>query len=304
MIFGQTEDIVEVVSDLIKDSSVNKCKHLNIGKVIFKPAPIYPADAKSERVGGKVEIQIKLDENGDVVEIKRIEGPEILRQAATEAALKTKFSQTICDGQIAQIDALMIYDFIPYVITDDYFSPEKIEDFTDVTTDSTYYESILNITENYNLAFGYKDKKFHSNAPLTKGDFAHFLRLTLDLLLKRAAIANKNPGRTKLFYAYNPQNIRSADEIKDFNKNLPYATSVSSLILKYDIGLVGQDKKFYGKYSMTYYDVIKNWAAIFGKDAVPVNFKQFATNGQILTRGEFALFLQESLYVLTYRILP
>jgi hypothetical protein len=45
------------------------------------------------------------------------------------------------------------------------------------------------------------------------------------------------------------------------------------------------------------------WAEIFGAEAVPINFE--LTNGdKIIMRGEFALFLQESVGVLTYKVLP
>lgn len=303
-LFAQKEDEVEVSPTLNQKTIFKKCKNIDLGKVVFYHVPDYPPEARSAKIGGSVEVEIKIDEKGFVIGIINIKGHTLLQEAAKIAATKAKFTPTICDGQAAQVHALMIYNFIPYVITENYFTPTKIEDFLDITSDSVYYESILNLTENYKLAFAYGDRKFHSDAPLAKGDFAHFLRLTLDFLNKRAEIANKNPQTLELFSPYNPNNIKSANDIKDLNDKLPYSDSVNLLLSKYKICLADENKKFNGKFPLTNNEVINYWENIFGKEAVPVNFKKINDSDKILTRGEFSLFLQESLYVLTYKVLP
>lgn len=302
--WAQKGDKVEVSPNLSKNTVVKKCKELDIGEVVTFVKPLYPEEARASRIGGTVEVRIKIDEKGDVVEILETKGHPRLKKAAVDAAKQAKFTPTICDGQLAQVNGLMIYNFIPVVVNDLYFTPKSVDEFIDISSDSAYYESIVGITENYGLAFGYSDKKFHENAPLTKGDFAHFLRLTLDYMENQASIAKKIPRDIGLFYSFNPERIKTAKSIRDFDEKHPYAKSVEFLVSKYDIGLVNKDRKFNGKFPMTQNEVIENWSKIFGKETVPVHFKKISAGDRIFTRGEFSLFLQESLYVLTYKVLP
>ncbi|NNE99783.1 MAG: hypothetical protein HKN25_12250, partial [Pyrinomonadaceae bacterium] len=229
---------------------------------------------------------------------------ERLLEPASTAAKNIKFTRTVCDGKPIAVSGLVIYHFKPIVFTDGYYSPKRIEGFRDILPDSNYFEPILNLTENYKLAFGFVDRKFHPGAPLSKGEFAHFLRKTLDLLENRAKLAKKDPNEIGLFFPYNPYQIEAIDEISDINYERPYAESVSFLFSKYDILLTDNDRKFLGKTPLTQNEVIDYWSKIFGIDAVPVNFERIKGGDRIITRGEFALFLQESLYVLTYKVLP
>jgi hypothetical protein len=67
---------------------------------------------------------------------------------------------------------------------------------------------------------------------------------------------------------------------------------------------VNREKQFEGNLPLSNNEVIRYWEKIFGIDAVPVNFHLIKDGDRIMSRGEFALFLQESLNVLTYKVLP
>ncbi len=304
VIYAQKDDEVSVSPKLTRESVTKKCKNLELGEVVFYFRPKYPAEARSARIGGTVEVEVNVDERGTVNGIINVKGHELLQKTAREAAAKARFTPTLCDGQPARINAFIVYNFLPYIITDNYFTPKKIEDYSDISNESVFYEPIFSLTENYKLTFGYGDKNFHSNAPLTKGDFAHFLRLTLDFLNQRAVIANKNPGEIELYSPYNPHTTRSMNDIKDFDQKYPYSESVKLLLTRYGISLVDENKNLNGKLPSTQNEVIELWKQIFGQDAVPVNFQKIKVGDKILTRGEFSLFLYESLYVLTYKVLP
>lgn len=303
-IFAQKNSEVEVARTLNSETVLKKCTKLEMGKIILDEKPVYPAEAKNSRIGGRVKVQVVVGENGDVLKILNIQGNRLLRKAAEQAAQKAKFSPTLCDGQNARINVFLVYNFIPYFFNDIYFKPTRIEEFTDISENSDYYESILNLTENYRIAFGYGDKKFHADAPLIKGDFAHFLLLTLDLLEEKAVFSGKISGEIGLYRKYNPNKLKPADEIKDLTDKNPYKESVNFLLTKYDIAFTDKQKNFDGDSALTIKQVIFYWSEIFGKDVVPINFKQVSTPDKMLTRGEFSLFLQESLYVLTYKVLP
>jgi len=303
IVSAQKKDRVEIFTRLV-ESSVKNCKNLQLGQISFYLEPDYPNEAKTARIGGAVEVTIKFDEKGKFLEIEKVTGSRFLQGAASEAALKVRFSPTTCNGIPIPISGVVTYNFIPLVVAEGYFMPSKIEDFTDVKSDSQTYEAIVNLTENYKIAFGYGDRKFYTDAPLTHGDFAQFLRLTLDLLSERAKNANKIPRQIGLFYPNNPNKLVSLNKIKDLDKKSPFLDSLKVLLLKYDISLAGEKNEFNGKLPLTQNQLIDLWANIFGADAVPINFQRTNGGDKIITRGEFALFLQESLGVLTYKVLP
>ncbi len=60
-------------------------------KLIEKVEPVYPQEAKDKGVEGDVIIEVMVNENGEVFEVEVKDGPEILYQAAIEAAKKYRF---------------------------------------------------------------------------------------------------------------------------------------------------------------------------------------------------------------------
>lgn len=301
---AQKKDRVEIIPRINVEAAAKVCKNLQAGQIVFFLEPDYPPEAKAARVGGTIEVTVKIDEKGRASQVEKVAGNRLLQGAASEAATKVKFTQTTCAGIPVAVSGSITYNFIPFFAAESYFVPAKIEDFPDVKTDSQTYEAILDLTENYKITFGYEDKKFYSDAPLTRGDFAQFLRLTLDLLSERAKNANKMPRAINLFYPYNTKKLASVDKIKDLDKKSPFFDSVKTLLLKYDISLAGEKNEFAGKLPLTQNQLIDLWTEIFGAEAVPVNFEKINGGDRIITRGEFALFLHESLGVLTYKVLP
>lgn len=300
---GQGDDKVDVFTSVSNNASY-ECKRLELGAPVESIPPEYPAEARAIRLGGAVRVIVAIGEDGIVIEVKDAVGPGLLLEPSKTAALKTRFTSSLCDGVAVPVEGVLTFNFVLLSLTDVYIVPTSLDDFRDVGQSSPYYEAILTLTENYKLAFGYADGNYHSNAPMTKGDFAHYLRLTLDLLQQRAEIAQKIPRDIDLYFPANPLKIKTFDEIGDLDKRKPYAESVGFLISKYDIALTDKNRKFKGKLPLTQNEVIEYWSLIFGQDAVPVNFAPIKDGDRIMTRGEFALFLQESLYVLTYKVLP
>lgn len=302
-IYGQPKDRVEVVPKISPQSIGRKCQQVQAGKIVFFLQPDYPPEALAARVGGTVIVNIKLNEEGIAPEIERVSGPKPLQATALDAARKVKFTPTVCDGVSVPVRMTMNYNFIPNFTVKNYFKASKIGDFTDVKNDSQFYEAILNLTENYKLAFGSTTNNFNADSPLTRGEMANFLRLTLDLLDERARAVGRFPREINLFYPSNPQNIKNVGKIKNLGKGEPFFEAVKVLLLKYDIAPVNEKSEFQGRALVTQNEAVNLWTKVFGSDAIPVNFD--AENGErIMTRGEFALFLEESLGILTYKVLP
>jgi len=300
---AQVKYKVEVFPKIPAQSIGKSCRQLEPGKIVFYLEPDYPPEAKAGNVGGTVVVKIKLNEKGSFPEVESAAGHKLLQAAAIDAARKLKFTPTVCDGVSVAVRVTINYNFIVYPLNQSYFKAAKIEEFRDIKPEAQFYEAILDITENNGVGFGYGDKNFYPELPLTRGDFAHFLRLTLDSLSERAKISGKLPGEIRLFSRFNPQNINSPDKIKALEKKAPYLESIKILLLKYDIAFVDDKKEFHGAEPVTQKEAVDLWTKIFGADVIPVNFDA-ENDDRILTRGEFALFLQETLGVLTYKVLP
>jgi len=285
------------------DATIN-CTSLILGTAAFSVTPEYPNEAKSAKIGGSVKVTVQIDKSGKVSKVLNADGHKLLVKSATEAARRVRFTPTLCDTKPVPIVGVVTYNFSPFVFSDSYFTAQRIEDFPDVKSDSKYYEPIFSLVENYRLAFGLLDRKFHVNSPLTKGEFAHSLRMTLDLVSDRAVLSKKDPVKIGLYKSFNPEEIKSVSEIQDFRNDQPYSKSLEILLSKYDITLTNRGKIFRARIPVTQNEIIDFWTQIFGSDSVPINFKKLQGNDRVFTRGEFALFLHESLYVLTYKVLP
>lgn len=301
-VFAQDKSRVEVFAEIKPDENVLNCE--TAGKFTVLPKADFPKDAKNLRLGGTVEVKIDFDEKGKILLVKPISGQKALQTEALKAAQKAKFQPPFCRELQLKSSAVLTYNFTPYIPPQRYYTPSKIEELIDVKPDEQFYQSIVNLNDNYRLVFCYDDRRFYGNTPLTRGEFAHFLRLTLDFLSQKAIAANKIPYEINLFYSFNPQKTTSLSEIKNFEVNYPYAESVKVLLLKYDILFLNEQKEFRGNTALTQNEVIDLWTEIFGAEAVPINFQKAENNRVLITRGEFAVFLEESLNVLSYKVLP
>lgn len=75
--------------------------------------PKYPAAARAVRASGAVQVQVTIDEDGEVVVAKAISGHPLLRQAAETAAKESRFSATTLEGQPVIVTGIIVYNFVP-----------------------------------------------------------------------------------------------------------------------------------------------------------------------------------------------
>lgn len=67
-------------------------------EAIKRVQPTYPPLARAQNVSGTVEVEADINEEGDVVKVKAVSGPVLLRAAAEEALLKWKFRPASTNG--------------------------------------------------------------------------------------------------------------------------------------------------------------------------------------------------------------
>lgn len=82
------------------------------GKAISKPPALYPPAAKAARVSGMVTVQVELDESGRVAKAEAVSGPEMLREAAEDAAREAQFSPTRLSGEPVRVSGVITYHFV------------------------------------------------------------------------------------------------------------------------------------------------------------------------------------------------
>ena len=83
------------------------------GKAINLVKPPYPPAAKAVRASGAVNVQVTIDEDGNVISAAAISGHPLLRTAAESAARSSKFSPTLLSGQKVKVTGVIIYNFTP-----------------------------------------------------------------------------------------------------------------------------------------------------------------------------------------------
>ena len=82
------------------------------GKAITLTKPAYPAAAQAVRASGAVNVQVTIDENGDVISASAVSGHPLLRQAAEQATQTSKFAPTTLQGQPVKVTGVIVYNFV------------------------------------------------------------------------------------------------------------------------------------------------------------------------------------------------
>lgn len=84
------------------------------GRAIELPLPKYPAKAQS-LMGGDVDVQVVVDEQGNVAAAGAVSGHKVFRRATVEAACRAKFKPFVVEGRPARVLGLMAYGYIRVV---------------------------------------------------------------------------------------------------------------------------------------------------------------------------------------------
>ena len=82
------------------------------GKATSLPKPEYPAAAFAVKASGTVNVQVTIDENGNVISASAVSGHPLLRQAAEQAARQAMFKPTLLSGQPVKVTGVIVYNFV------------------------------------------------------------------------------------------------------------------------------------------------------------------------------------------------
>lgn len=81
------------------------------GKAVSLPKPTYPPAASAVNASGTVNVQVTIDESGNVISASAVSGHALLRQSAEAAARSSKFAPTILAGQPMKVTGIIVYNF-------------------------------------------------------------------------------------------------------------------------------------------------------------------------------------------------
>ena len=99
---GQSDKPVpRVKSGVVNSKSVNLVK------------PAYPAEARAVRAQGTVNVQVTIDEKGNVIYACAISGARELQRASEIAAYQSKFAPTLLSGQPVKVTGVIVYNYVP-----------------------------------------------------------------------------------------------------------------------------------------------------------------------------------------------
>jgi TonB family protein len=80
-------------------------------KVISEVLPSYPQKAKDKRIDGRVEVELLVNEDGEVIFANPLSGPEELWAESVKAAVAARFKPTKLSGEPVKITGRVIFDF-------------------------------------------------------------------------------------------------------------------------------------------------------------------------------------------------
>ena len=76
-----------------------------------KPSPTVSAAARAMHTSGVVQVNVTIDEKGDVIEVGKTTGPGLLQAAAKDAIKKWKFKPYMRDGQAVKVSGYVSFNF-------------------------------------------------------------------------------------------------------------------------------------------------------------------------------------------------
>ena len=91
-------------------------KPVNVGalndRALTLQTPSYPLIAKEMRASGKVQVQVVVDEKGNVSSAKAVSGHPLLRSSAENAARSSRFNPVSSDGRAVKAVGFVVYNFV------------------------------------------------------------------------------------------------------------------------------------------------------------------------------------------------
>jgi TonB family protein len=80
-------------------------------KIVSEVLPAYPQKAKDKGIEGRVEVELLVNEDGEVIFANPLSGPEELWAESVKAAVGVRFGPATLSGEPVKVTGRIIYDF-------------------------------------------------------------------------------------------------------------------------------------------------------------------------------------------------
>lgn len=80
-------------------------------KVLNELSPTYPQKAKDQKIQGRVEVELLVNEDGEVIFANPLSGPEELWAESVKTSVSARFKPMVLSGKPAKITGRIILDF-------------------------------------------------------------------------------------------------------------------------------------------------------------------------------------------------
>ncbi len=78
--------------------------NVQAARAIKKVAPVYPEQARAERISGVVRLHVIIGKDGKIEQLEVISGHPLLQQAALDAVRQWQYQQTLLNGEPVKVD--------------------------------------------------------------------------------------------------------------------------------------------------------------------------------------------------------
>jgi len=79
--------------------------------LVSQVTPVYPPEAKQDRVQGTVQLEVIIDKEGHVAEVSVLGGPDALITAAVDAVRQWVYRPTLLNGEPVRVQTTITVNF-------------------------------------------------------------------------------------------------------------------------------------------------------------------------------------------------
>jgi protein TonB len=82
-------------------------------KILYSVPPVYPEEARRNRISGEVKLHVLLARDGTVEDIEVLSGHAQLQDAALEAVRQWRYRRTLVRSRPVEVDTVVEINFAP-----------------------------------------------------------------------------------------------------------------------------------------------------------------------------------------------
>lgn len=89
--------------DILPPAPIRVGGNVQAARITHRVMPVYPDEASEERIEGTVKLEATLTREGTIKELRVVEGPPLLAEAAVEAVRQWRYRPTLLNGEPAEV---------------------------------------------------------------------------------------------------------------------------------------------------------------------------------------------------------